>query len=139
MRRALILVPVLVLVLVGLFLLLRPNSPAPDSTVTPESSTPQGATTSESTEGPGEKTFDLAIKQDTMTPDQITVGEGDRVNFRITSDSPLEVHLHGYDLSKEIEPDEPAELSFDATITGRFEMEDEQTHNMLGELLVQPR
>ena len=74
-----------------------------------------------------------------MTPDEIIVGGGERVKLRITSDSPLEFHLHGYDLSKEIEPGEPAELTFDATITGRFEMENEQTQEQLGTLLVQPR
>ncbi len=127
MTRALILVPLFLLVLVVLFLLLRP-SPAPET-----------ATTSESTvERPREKTFDLAVVGGIMTPDEITVDEGDQVNLRITSDSPIEFHLHGYNLSEEIEPGEPAELSFDAAITGRFEIEDEQTHQELGTLLVQP-
>ncbi len=128
MTRALILVPLFLLILAGLFLLLRPSP------------TPETATTSESTvERPREKTFDLAGVGGTMAPDEITVDEGDQVNLRITSDSPIEFHLHGYDLSEEIEPDEPAELSFDATITGRFEIEDEQTHQELGILVVQPR
>ena len=74
-----------------------------------------------------------------MTPNQVTVAEGDRVNLRITSDSPLEFHLHGYDLEKEVEPNEPAELAFDATITGRFASEDHDTDTELGMLLVQPR
>lgn len=128
MRRAMILVPVLLLVLVALFFLLRPTS------------TPETTTTSESSaSGPQEETFDLAIEDSTMTPDEIEVDEGDRVNLRITSDDPLEFHLHGYDLEEEVEPDEPAELSFDATITGRFEIENEQTREELGVLLVQPR
>jgi hypothetical protein len=71
-----------------------------------------------------------------MTPSEITVGEGDRVNLQITSDNPIEFHLHGYDLEKEVEP---GELSFDATITGRFDIEDHDTDTELGVLLVQPR
>jgi heme/copper-type cytochrome/quinol oxidase subunit 2 len=130
-RRALILVPILLLVVVGLFFLLRPNSPATEPS--------SGTSTSGSTEGSQEKTFDLTIKGATMTPNEITVGEGDRVRLRITSDAPLEFHLHGYDLAKEVEASEPAELPFDATITGRFEIENEQTHEELGALLVQPR
>ena len=127
MTRALILVPLFLLILVVLFLLLRP-SPAPET-----------ATTSESTvERPREKTFDLAVVGGIMTPDEITVDEGDQVNLRITSDIPIEFHLHGYDLSEELEPGEPVELSFDAASTGRFEIEDEQTHQELGTLLVQP-
>jgi heme/copper-type cytochrome/quinol oxidase subunit 2 len=72
-----------------------------------------------------------------MTPSEITVG--DRVRFQISSDSPLEFHLHGYDLEEEVEPGELAELVFDAKLTGRFEIENEQTHVELGTLLVQPR
>ncbi len=72
-----------------------------------------------------------------MTPSEITIG--DRARFRITSDSPLEFHLHGYDLEEEVEPGELTELAFDATLTGRFEIEHEQTHEELGTLLVQPR
>lgn len=54
-----------------------------------------------------------------MTPDEISVNEGDQVTLAITSDEPLDFHLHGYDLETEVEPSEPAELSFDATTTGR--------------------
>jgi len=84
-------------------------------------------------------TFDLAITQGSMTPNEITVSEDDQVVFRITSDSPLAFHLHGYDLATEVAPGEPADLSFDATLTGRFEIENEQTQQELGALLVQPR
>ncbi len=123
MIRALILVPVLLLVLVVLFFVLRPDSPAPDSAA----------------DEPQEETFDLAIEEGAMTPDEITVDEGDQVNLRITSDSPTEFHLHGYDLFAEVEPGEPGELSFDATNTGRFEIEDHNTDTVLGVLIVQPR
>src|SRR5215210_1051397 len=134
MRRAMVLIPGLLIVLVALFFALRPNSPAPeDSADTSESSTSESADG-----GQKEETFDLAIGEGGMVPDEITVNEGDRVRFRITSDSPLEFHLHGYDLEEEIEPDEPAELAFDATITGRFEIENEETQEELGVLLVQP-
>ena len=74
-----------------------------------------------------------------MTPSEITVGEGDWMSFRITSDSPLVFHLHGYDLEEEVEPGELTKLAFDATLTSRFEIENEQTHEELGTLLVQPR
>jgi heme/copper-type cytochrome/quinol oxidase subunit 2 len=74
-----------------------------------------------------------------MTPNEITVNEGDQVRLRITSDEPLEFHLYGYDFDKQIKAGEPAELSIDATIPGRFEIENEQTHEQLGALLVQLR
>lgn len=88
---------------------------------------------------PQEKTFDLTIERGAMAPDEIIVDEGDKVNLQIISDRPLEFHPHGYDLGKEIEPNEPEQLSFDATIPGRFENENEQTREELGVFLVQPR
>lgn len=117
--RPLGLLLLLLLVLVGLFFLLRPDSPG-------------------STGGSQEQTFDLAINDGAMSPEEISVSEGDRVNLRITADEPLEFHLHGYDLEEEVEPGEPAELSFDATTTGRFEIENHDTDAVLGVLLVQP-
>jgi FtsP/CotA-like multicopper oxidase with cupredoxin domain len=116
--RILVLVLVTVLALGGLFVALRPDPSA---------------------EGPRERTVELAIEGDAMTPAQVTVGEGDRVNLRITADRPVELHLHGYDLEKEVEPEETAELSFEADLTGRFELEAEQTGTELGTLVVEPR
>jgi heme/copper-type cytochrome/quinol oxidase subunit 2 len=127
--RNLILVLLVLLILVVLFLLLRP-------------STQETSTTSESTSSaaPQEKSIDLAIQGGgSMTPNEISVNDGDHVNLNITSDEPMEFHLHGYDLAKDLEANEPTELSFDATITGRFEIENEQTQQELGDLLVQPR
>jgi hypothetical protein len=45
-----------------------------------------------------------------MEPSNVTVTEGDRVVLRISTDSPVEIHIHGYDLEQEAEPDEPARL-----------------------------
>jgi heme/copper-type cytochrome/quinol oxidase subunit 2 len=113
------------LILVGLFLVLRPDPPAPD--------------TSTSAGEAQELSFELAINEGVMSPEEISVEEGDRVNLRITADEPLEFHLHGYDLEEEVELGEPAEFSFDATTTGRFEIENHDTDAVLGTLLVQPR
>jgi heme/copper-type cytochrome/quinol oxidase subunit 2 len=117
-----ILVPLLLLLLalVGLFFLLRPD---------PSTSAGEAR----------EQTFEIAISGGTMNPEEISVEEGDQVNLRISADEPLEFHVHGYDLEEEVEPGQPAELSFDATTTGRFEIENHLTDSVLGALLVQPR
>jgi hypothetical protein len=124
MGRALILVPLLLLVLVGLFSVLRPDSPASGT----------------SDKRPQEKIFDLAIREGAMSPDEINVDEGDHENLQMTADSPIEFHLHGYDLYAKAGPGDPGELSFDATIAGRFEIENHNSdpHEVLGELLVRP-
>ena len=130
MVRVLILVPLLLIVLVVLFFALRPSPTQQTASTTSESTSVE----------PQQKNVDLAITGgNSMTPNQISVNEGDHVNLNITSDEPLEFHLHGYDLAKDLEAGQPAVLSFDATITGRFEIENEQTQQELGELLVQPR
>jgi heme/copper-type cytochrome/quinol oxidase subunit 2 len=126
--RNVILILVLVVILVALFLVLRPSS-TQDSSTTAESTSSQ----------PPEANIDLAIQGSTMSPDEVSVTEGDQVNLRITSDHPVEFHLHGYDLEEEVEPGEPTELSFEATMTGRFAIEDHDTDTELGTLLVQPR
>ncbi len=72
-----------------------------------------------------------------MSSEEISVDRGDRANLRIENHTPPEFHLHGYDLEEEVEPDRPAGLSVDATIAGRFEIEDHDTETVLGALLVQ--
>lgn len=81
----------------------------------------------------------LAINEGSMSPSEVTVYEGDQVNLQITSDRPVEFHVHGYDLTEEVEPAEPAEVSFEAINTGRFAIEDHNADAEIGALLVQPR
>jgi plastocyanin len=125
-NRSIILVLAVVLVLGGLFVGLRPETPSPGA---PDSGDARSQ----------RKVFDVSVEDGVMNPDEIEVAEGDRVTLRLTSDAPLEVHLHGYDLEAEVAPDEPADLSFEANLTGRFEIEDHDQGEALGALLVQPR
>ena len=86
-----------------------------------------------------EKTFDLAIKEGTMTPGEITVDEGDEVTLWVTSDNPVRFRLNGYYLSAKVEPGNPLDLPFEADLAGRFEIEDERAKTGLGGVLVGPR
>ena len=74
-----------------------------------------------------------------MEPDDIGVREGDRVVLRLTSEKPAEVRLHACGLEGEVTPGEVARLSFEADLTGGFEIEDHDSGCVLGVLLVQPR
>jgi len=69
---------------------------------------------------------------------KITAKEGDTVSFSVKSDSKQEVHVHGYNLMKDAAPGKPAQFSFKATITGRFDIEFEETSTQIGELTVNP-
>jgi hypothetical protein len=118
LTRAAIVILVVVLVLGGLFYLLRPDNPP---------GAPQG------------RTFDVTIKGGEMNPDEISVDEGDKVTLRVSSDKPTELHIHGYDVEQEVEPGQETELRFEADLTGRFEIEDHASEKELGVLQVRPR
>ena len=125
-------VVVIVLVILGLgvlFLALRPDS----------TSTKDDDPTETPTDEPQERVYDVAIEDGAMYPSEISVEEGDLVTFRLTSETPVEVHVHGYELEGDVLPGEETVLSLEADETGRFEIEDHETEAQLGTLLVQPR
>ena len=64
--------------------------------------------------------------------------KGDRVRFKVRSDVADEIHVHGYDLSKDVTAGGTVSFSFDATIEGRFEIELENAHTLIAELEVDP-
>ena len=120
MTRTLIVAALVLLGLGGLFLALRPEPTA-------------------SNDEPREQVHDVEIEDGAMSPAEVSVGQGDQVTLRFTADAPVEVHLHGYDLEEEVEPGEEPELSFEAELTGQFEIEDHETEAAIGALLVEPR
>jgi hypothetical protein len=64
--------------------------------------------------------------------------EGDTVTFRVRSPVAEEVHVHTYDIMKDLEPNVTATVSFKATITGIFEIEFEGSATQIAELKVEP-
>ncbi len=88
---------------------------------------------------PGERSFDVRITGSGMSPEEVSVREGDRVNLNIAAGRPAEVHVHGYDLEEEVEPGSETTLSFEADDTGRFPVEDHDSGAELGILVVEPR
>jgi heme/copper-type cytochrome/quinol oxidase subunit 2 len=64
--------------------------------------------------------------------------EGDTVRFRVKSDAAEEVHVHGYNIAKDVEPGQVTTVSFPASITGIFEIEYEHAKQQIAELRVNP-
>ena len=64
--------------------------------------------------------------------------QGDAVRFRVRSDVADHVHVHGYDLMKDVTPGKTIAFSFRATITGIFEIELEDAGEQIAELRVDP-
>jgi heme/copper-type cytochrome/quinol oxidase subunit 2 len=56
----------------------------------------------------------------------VTVAKGRQVVLIVNSDVADEVHLHGYNLKRDVTPGTPARLPFRATINGTVEVELEQ-------------
>lgn len=76
-------------------------------------------------------------------PPVLSVLENDRVLVHLTSDQPVQVHLHGYDIEIDVAPDHPTSLRFTANATGRFpiEIHSKEPHKQrpLAYIEVQPR
>ena len=56
-------------------------------------------------------------------PKEIKTAKGDPVQIVVTADTADEIHLHGYDITKNAAPGAPARFSFKANLEGVFEME----------------
>ncbi|HEY1316315.1 MAG TPA: hypothetical protein VGF10_03775 [Gaiella sp.] len=67
-----------------------------------------------------------------------TVDQGDKVVLVVRTDSGEAVHLHGYNIEKEIVPGKPVRLPFRANIAGRFEVELHPTDTLLAVIEVKP-
>jgi hypothetical protein len=70
--------------------------------------------------------FDIRIEKGKVaqTMRLVRVNQGDMVRLRWTSDRPIVLHLHGYDIERKVEPGAVAEMAFEARATGRFPVEE---------------
>ena len=85
------------------------------------------------------RSIDLTVSGTTMTPDNPTAKQGDKITMTITADKAEEIHLHGYDIAFEV-PSAGGTVShtFKADKTGDFEIEIEDSSTQVGELDVSP-
>ena len=92
-----------------------------------------------------DRVFELEIHSEgpTAEPRTLTVRQNDQVVVRLTSDKPLQVHLHGYDIESDVVPKRVTSLRLTATATGRFSIEIHSKESLrqrpLAYLEVQPR
>ena len=69
---------------------------------------------------------------------EINADKNDTVRIQVRSDTAAEVHVHGYDISKDVEAGGSVRLNFKADIEGVYEIELEETHTPIGQLSVEP-
>jgi len=72
------------------------------------------------------------------TVKHFTIQQDSQVVFVVNSELADEVHLHGYDLSADVAPGQPATIRFKATAPGVFEAELESRSLPIAELEVRP-
>jgi heme/copper-type cytochrome/quinol oxidase subunit 2 len=70
---------------------------------------------------------------------KITVTKGDTLHLIVSSpDTSQEIHVHGYDLKRDMAPGQPASFKFKTSIEGVFEIELEDTATQIASLQVRP-
>lgn len=70
--------------------------------------------------------------------EDLTYSQGDRIRFKVSSDVSDEIHVHGYDLMKDVEAGGSVSFDFPADLTGIFEAELEGRGVQIAELRVNP-
>jgi hypothetical protein len=68
----------------------------------------------------------------------LTYNEGEQVRFKVDSDVSDEVHMHGYDIMKDVKAGGSVSFDFPATLEGVFEAELEGRKEQILELTVNP-
>ena len=74
---------------------------------------------------------------------RIEAGSGETVRIVVSSDAPDELHLHGYDITMNSAPGQPARFQFKANLEGVFELESHVAEDagrdpLVAQVVVQP-
>jgi heme/copper-type cytochrome/quinol oxidase subunit 2 len=113
------------------------TSSSDSNTTTSATTTTEPTTTAEPPTGP--QRIRITVRGGKVQgPRTVTVKQGDRVVLVVRADVSDEVHVHGYDLMKDVAPGAPAQVAFRASIPGRFEVELESHKLQILELEVRP-
>jgi hypothetical protein len=131
-------------VLVGLFLVVRPGDDGDDDEASPSPPPPATATTRATTPTPptpaGPTRIRIVVRSGRVVGGlrRARLDRGERAVLIVRADVSDHVHLHGYDIMRDVAPTRPARIRFRATIPGRFEVELEDRKLQIAELEVRP-
>jgi hypothetical protein len=139
--RVLLILAAAAAVAAGLFFVLRPdngNDNASGSTTTSTTSTSTTTTRPPAPPPPANVRIVVRGGEPVGGVRNVTVSKGRQVVLIVTSDVADEVHLHGYNLKRDVAPGSPARLPFRSTIVGTVEVELEQRGLPLARITTQP-
>ena len=136
-----------VVILVVAFVALRPSSDDPETTADAPTATPTLTETPAAGETSTPAPTETPTPKPTVDPGPLLTGskvvklrfdKGDTVRFRVRSPQDEEVHIHGYDIKKDVKANQTARVAFPAKIDGIFEIEFEDSAKQIAELRVDP-
>jgi len=146
--RNLLIAAAAIAVAVGLFVVLRPKdddepSASPSTTTAPTTETTPTVTTPvvpQPPQPPPAARVRVTIRNGLPVggPARITVSKGRRVVLVVNSDVADEVHLHGYDIMRDVVPGRPATIEFRATIVGTVKAELENRGLQIATITTKP-
>ena len=135
-----------VLVLGIAFVLLSPEADDDSNTAQTPTTTVRGPAITSTTSVPPAADHEPAFETINVTAGRpaggvqtITVQKGDHARIQVASqDTTDEIHLHGYDLTRQLKAGDSVRFSFEANAEGIFEIELHGTHTPIGKLVVEP-
>ena len=136
------LVVVAAVIAVGAFLVLRPgdeddSEPAQRTTQPAVTGTGPNRAPEARPREPEVRTIRVSGGRPVGGVQTIEVEKGETARFLVRTETPQEVHLHGYDLTESSTASKPAEFRFKADRTGIYELEIHGTHTQIAELRVE--
>jgi hypothetical protein len=138
-QRLLLLAVAVVVIVVG-FVVLSPGGDDQNATTTATSPAGPRTVTATPVPEPVLATIDVRGGKPVGGIKTITARKGERLLVSVTSpDTTDEVHLHGYDIKRNLRAGGRVTFSFTATAEGIFEMELESTATQIAKLVIQPR
>ena len=101
--------------------------------------TPAASSTSTATGHATSADIVVSIKDGKVSPKthRVKVAVGSSVRILVSSDVDDEVHVHGYDIEREVPAGQSVTIEFTADQTGVFEVETHETNLLLLQLQVQ--
>jgi len=144
-QRAALIVGAIAVLVVAYVLIQGGSDDDSDNAATPATQSAASTTSTQSTsteETPAEPAIPTVRVVDAKAQGgvkKLEFDKGDQIRFKVVSDTADEIHVHGYDLMKDVEPGKTITFSFPADITGIFEIELEDAGEQIAQLRVDPR
>ena len=123
-------------VIVVLFVVLNGGSDNSDNNTPSAGTSAQGSTSQAG--GTAQAVIDIRGGKPAGGIKKLNYTKGDQVRFRVNSDISDEIHVHGYDLHKDVTGGGSVSFSFPAKIDGVFVIELEGRGEQIAQLTVKP-